>query len=115
VLEADGLRPGSPRRAGTFSLRNQTSETLAIEFRAEAAATGLDGLVRVRLSSADATLAATTLQGLRAGSEIPLELASGSAAEVRVEAWIPASIDSGYESRTAAVALIPVSTEVGRR
>lgn len=114
VLVADGLRPGGPRSSETFSLGNQTSATLGIDFRAEAVATGLDGLLQVRLSSAGAILADSTLQGLRSGSATPLELAPGNSAEVRVETWIPASIDSGYESRSAEVSLIPRLAEVRR-
>lgn len=114
VLSADELRPGSPRSSATFSLGNQTSATLGIDFRAAAVATGLDGLLRVRLSSGDTVLADTTLQGLRSGSAIPLEVDAGSVAEVRVETWIPASIDSGFESRVAEVSLVPVFAEVRR-
>jgi hypothetical protein len=114
VLTATGLRPGTPSSSATFSLANQTSATLGIDFRAKAAATGLDGLLRVRLSSGATVLADTTLQGLRSGSDAALELRSGTVAQVRIETWIPASIDSGYESRSAEVSLIPVLAEIRR-
>jgi hypothetical protein len=111
VLEAAGLRPDGPHAAASFDLRNQTGKTLGVAFRAKSGASGLDGLLRVRLRSAGKTIADATLQGLRAGSDVPVELASGAGAEIRVEAWIPVSVDSGYESRSANVSLVPVISE----
>ena len=67
-LARRALTPGGPPAAASFTVRNQTGKTLAVGFRADAAARELDGLLRIRLRAGDATLADTTLQGLRHGS-----------------------------------------------
>ena len=110
VLKAD-MRPGERHATATFGVRNQTGETLSVGFRAKAGASHLDGLLRVRLRSSETTIADTTLQGLRDGSDVPVALLSGAKAKIRIEAWIPTSVDSGYESRSAKVSLIPVLAE----
>jgi len=104
-LLARALTPDGPPARARFTLRNQTGETLAVGFRADAGARQLDGLLRIRLRAGDTTLANTTLQGLRNGSATVL-LRSGAARSISLEAWIPDATND-YEGRHADVALTP--------
>ncbi|MDX6587480.1 MAG: hypothetical protein QOI31_1953 [Solirubrobacterales bacterium] len=114
VLNSVSLEPGASRALTNFDLRNQTGEKLAIGFKADGADSAMDGLLRIRLSSAGAVLADTTLQGLRAGSEPGLALHPGESAEIDVSVWIPAEIETGYESRRADLSLVPEITKAHR-
>ncbi|MCW3014648.1 MAG: hypothetical protein JWO02_1740 [Solirubrobacterales bacterium] len=107
VLGSRSLVPGGRRTQARFTIRNQTGKTLVVGFRAPAASTPLDGLLRVRLSSAGASLANSTLQGLRRGSAATLRIASGTTRRLRVQAWIPRDISDGYEGQQATVLLTP--------
>ena len=111
-LTARALTPGGPAAAASFTVRNQTGKTLAVAFRAHATARGLDGLLRIRLRAGEATLADTTLQGLRQGSASALRLRSGAALAVSVSAWIPNGIND-YEGRDVAVELTPTLRPAG--
>jgi hypothetical protein len=104
-LVARALTPDGPPASARFEVRNQTGETLAVGFRAEAGARQLDGLLRIRLRAGDATLANTTLQGLRNGSAAVL-LRPGAARSITLDAWIPAGTND-YEGRRADVELTP--------
>ncbi|WP_022927967.1 hypothetical protein [Patulibacter americanus] len=108
ALASRGILPGATPAQADAAVRNQTGQELTVGFRAEAPARDLDGLLRIRLSVDGQTLADTTLQGLRAGTRIPLALNAGVERTVRVELWIPGSITAGYQGRTAAVTLTPV-------
>jgi hypothetical protein len=112
LLASGPLRPGS-RAAATMRLRNQTGERLFVRLRARPDSTALDGTARVRLSGAGRTLAAGTLESLRAGSAGAIALAPGAGAAVRVTAWIPADTETGYEGASVGVVLEPVE-EAGR-
>jgi hypothetical protein len=113
VLPPRSIVPGAARSTADAVVRNQTGQTLAVGFRAEAQARDLDGLLRVRLSADGQTLADTTLQGLRGGTQTPLALAPGQARSVRIELWIPAEITDGYQGRSAAITLVPVVGAAG--
>jgi hypothetical protein len=104
-LLARALTPDGPPASARVTVRNQTGETLAVGFRAEAGARQLDGLLRVRLRAGDRTLANTTLQGLRNGSAT-VRLPSGAARSITLEAWIPDGTND-YEGRHADVELTP--------
>jgi hypothetical protein len=106
-LRARALTPGGAPASASFTVRNQTGRTLAVGFRAGAGSHELDGLLRIRLRSGDATLADTTLQGLRHGGASTLSLRSGAALPVAVEAWIPEGT-TDYEGRDVAVELTPM-------
>jgi hypothetical protein len=103
---ARALTPGAAPAKQHFSVRNQTGTTLAVGFRASAGARQLDGLLRIRLRAGGATLADTTLQGLRHGSASTLRLPPGAIGEVSVEAWIPGGT-TDYEGRDVAIELTP--------
>ena len=104
-LAARALTPDGPPASARFEVRNQTGETLAVGFRADAGARQLDGLLRIRLRAGDTTLANTTLQGLRNGSAT-VRLRSGAARSITLDAWIPDGTND-YEGRHADVALTP--------
>jgi hypothetical protein len=106
VLVAAALRPGGGRAADGFSVRNQTGSDLAVDLVARPDSTALDGLLRVRAWAADRLLADTTLEGLRA-RPLPLRLASGQRARLRLQAWLPREVLSGYEGRLVEVSLVP--------
>jgi hypothetical protein len=106
VFVADALRPGGPRAAGGFRVRNQTAADLVVALEASAGSTALDGLLRVRVEAGGRVLADTTLQGLRA-RPLRLRLASGEGARLSMRAWLPRDILSGYEGRLAEVLLTP--------
>lgn len=110
LLQTGPLRPGD-RAGGRFVVRNQTGERLDVRLRATPSSTALDGIAQVRLASAGRTIAETTLQALRAGSEGALALAPGAAAVVAITVSIPAEIESGYEGSNVAVSLAPVHGE----
>jgi hypothetical protein len=111
-LVARALTPGGPAAAASFTVRNQTGETLAIGFLAHTTTHELDGLLRIRLRAGDRMLADTTLQGLRQGSASTLRLSSGAALAVSVQAWIPDGT-TGYEGRDVAVDLAPTLQRKG--
>jgi hypothetical protein len=112
VLKAPALMPGDPPAVASFTVRNQTGTTLAVGFRAHAAARDLDGLLRIRLRAGNRMLADTTLQGLRGGSASTLRLRSGAALAVSVQAWIPDGLND-YEGRDVAVDLTPALRQAG--
>jgi hypothetical protein len=105
------MRPGSHAR-GSFTLSNQTGETLAVRLRAKPNSTALDGTAQVRLESHGHVLSEGTLQALRQGTAKAVRLAPGGTAPVHVVAWIPAEVETGYEGRDVAVALEPVEKTV---
>jgi hypothetical protein len=107
LLASGPLRPGR-HAEGSFSLRNQTGETLAVRLRAQPSSTALDGTAQVRLQSRGVVVFNGTLQALRQGTAEAVRLRPGAAAPVRVTAWIPADVETGYEGRRVAVALEPV-------
>jgi hypothetical protein len=113
VLTARPIVPGAGPAQADALVRNQTGQDLAVGFRADAPTRDLDGLLRVRLSAGGRTLADTTLQGLRAGTQTPLALAPGTAQSVRVAVWIPSSVTDGYQGRSAAITLTPVVRTAG--
>jgi len=104
-LAARSLRPGGPAAAGKVTVRNQTGTTLAVGFRAHAAARDLDGLLRIRVLAGDRTLADATLQGLRDGTA-SIAMRPGASLAVSVQAWIPDGT-TDYEGRDVAVELTP--------
>lgn len=106
LLVSGPMRPGSHAR-GSFTLSNQTGETLAVRLRAKLSSTALDGTAQVRLESRGVVLSEGTLQALRQGTTVPLRLSPGGAAPVQVVAWIPAEVETGYEGRDVAVSLEP--------
>lgn len=112
VLVADTLRPGGPRAASGFQVRNQTGAGLAVDLKATADSTALDGLLRLRVRRAGRVLADTTLEGARQ-QPLRLELASGQRARLRLEAWLPKDILSGYEGRLVTVSLVPEVQALG--
>ena len=105
-LLARALTPEGPPVSARFTVRNQTGAALTIGFRAVAGARQLDGLLRIRLRAGDATLANTTLQGLRNGSAT-VRLRSGAARSITLDAWIPDGTND-YEGRHADVVLTPM-------
>ena len=105
-LLARALTPDGPPASASFTIRNQTGETLTVGFRAHAGARQLDGLLHVRLRAGARTLANTTLQGLRHGSAATVRLRSGAARSISLEAWIPDGTND-YEGRDVAVELTP--------
>jgi hypothetical protein len=107
LLASGPMRPGSHAH-GSFTLRNQTGETLALRLRAKPSSTALDGTAQVRLESRGVVLSEGTLQALRQGTAEPLKLQPGAAAPIQVLAWIPAEVETGYEGRDVAVSLEPV-------
>ena len=108
ALEQDSLRPGGPAAEGSFTVRNQTGETLSVSFRAKGGSTALDGALRVRLDAPGANLSDGTLQALRAGSAA-ISLPSGATAQLRLEAWIPAEIaQGGFLGGAVNAKLVPV-------
>jgi hypothetical protein len=106
LLTSGPMRPGS-HATGSFTLSNQTGETLAVRLRAKPSSTELDGTAQVRLQSGGVVLSEGTLQALRQGTPEAVKLRPGGAARVRVTAWIPAEVETGYEGRNVAVALEP--------
>jgi hypothetical protein len=106
LLASGPMRPGSHAR-GSFTLRNQTGETLAVRLRAKPSSTQLDGTAQVRLESRGIVLSEGTLQALRQGTNEAVRLRPGGAAVVQVTAWIPAEVETGYEGRNVSVALEP--------
>jgi hypothetical protein len=107
LLASTDMRPGSHAH-GSFILRNQTGETLAVRLRAKPSSTALDGTAMVRLESRGVVFSEGTLQALRQGTAKPLKLQPGAAAPVQVLAWIAAEVETGYEGRDVAVSLEPV-------
>jgi hypothetical protein len=105
-LIARALTAGGAPASASFTVRNQTARTLAVGFRAHAAARELDGLLRIKLRAADKTLANSTLQGLRHGSASTLRLRARATRRVAVKAWITDGT-SDYEGRDVAVELTP--------
>jgi len=91
---------------GTFQVRNQTGEDLAVTLRAEVDSTALNGLLEVGVRSGGRLLAESTLEGLRV-RPIKLQLASGQGARLTLEAWLPAQVLSGYEGALVDVTLTP--------
>lgn len=104
LLEDAHLRPGR-HAEGELVLRNQTGARLAVALRATPSSTALDGITRVRIETGAETIFDSTLGALREGTDAPLRLGPGAAAEVRVEAWIPAAEETGYEGRRVDVGL----------
>jgi hypothetical protein len=109
VLDAHALSPLGKPATTSFTVRNQTSQTLPLGFRGHPDSRALDGLVRVRLTAGREQLASTTLQGLRAGTEPVLRLPSGDSRRIRLETWIQRSVSEGYQGVRADVSLIPTS------
>lgn len=107
VLPLTTLSPDAGPQTGTFVIRNQTSATMRLGFRAAADSRDLDGLLRIRLSAGRRRLADATLQGLRQGSTQTVSLASGASTRVTVLAWIPKDVGDGYVGRQADVSLVP--------
>jgi hypothetical protein len=105
LLEAR-LRPGGPRAGGTFTIRNQTGEDLAVALRAEVSSTSLNGLLEVRVRGGGRLLAESALEGLRV-RPIRLQLASGQRARLDLEAWLPSQVLDGYEGALVDVTLTP--------
>jgi hypothetical protein len=91
-----------------MTLRNETGERLAIGLAAQPSSSALDGIARVRIIAAGRTIADSTLQALRDGTEGRVSLAPGAGARVRVIAVIPAGVETGYEGRRVSVRLVPV-------
>lgn len=115
VLVASALRPGGKRATDDFLLRNQTGADLAVDLLTRPDSTALDGLLRVRAWENGRLLADTTLEGLRA-RPLPLGLASGQRARLRLQVWLPREVLSGYEGRLVEVSLVPeVRTLEGSR
>ena len=112
VLVGHSLRPGGRSVASTFGVRNQTGQHLAVELRAKADSSALNGLLRLRLSANGRALADTTLQGVEQNA-VGLNLASGAQSSLRIEAWIPANVRSGYEGRAVTVSLQPTLRNIG--
>jgi len=106
LLASGPMRPGTHAR-GSFTLRNETGEALAVRLRAKPSSTALDGTAEVRLESRGVVLSEGTLQALQQGTEEAVRLRPGAAAPVQVVAWIPAEVETGYEGRDVAVALEP--------
>jgi hypothetical protein len=106
-IESGPMRPGS-HASGVLTLRNETGKRLAVGLAAQPSSTALDGIVRVRIVAAGRTIADTTLQALRDGTEGKVSLAAGAGAAVRVIAVIPADVETGYEGRRVSVRLVPV-------
>jgi hypothetical protein len=106
------LRPGGARTSGTFAIRNQTGTTLGVSLRARPDSTALDGLLRVRLAFEGRTLASTTLQGLRAGSDT-VRIPSGATRMLRLEAWLPRDPAGDSAGVPVDVSLVPATTPIG--
>jgi hypothetical protein len=106
LLASGSMRPGSHAQ-GSFTLRNQTGEKLAVRLRAEPSSTELDGTAQVQLRSGGVAVFEGTLQALRQGTAEAVKLRPGGAARVQVTAWIPAEVETGYEGRNVSVALEP--------
>jgi hypothetical protein len=106
VFVAGALRPGGHRAAGSFRIRNQTADDLAIELSAGADSTALNGLLRLTVRVDARLVADTTLEGLLL-RPVRLHLASGGRARLGLEAWLPGDILSGYEGRLVKVSLVP--------
>lgn len=113
-LTAAAMRPGSGPTAGGFRMRNQTGKDLAIALKVTANSSALDGLLRIRGRIGRRVVADTTLEGLRR-RPLRLQLLSGQAARVRLEAWLPTDILSGYAGRLVDVTLVPDARALGGR
>ena len=112
VVVAADLRPGGERAADSFGVRNQTGTGLAVELVARPDSTALDGLLRVKAWEDGRLLADTTLGGLRA-RPLPLRLASGEEARLRLQVWLPREVLSGHEAQLVDVALKPELRPLG--
>jgi hypothetical protein len=106
-IESGPMRPGS-HASGTLTLRNETGKRLAVGLAAQTSSRALDGIARVRIIAAGRTIADSTLQALRDGTEGRVSLDPGAGATVRVIAVIPADVETGYEGRRVSVRLLPV-------
>ncbi len=115
VLVAAALRPGGERVGDGFLVRNQSGTDLAVDLVARPDSTALDGLLRTKAWAEERLLADTTLEGLRE-RPLPLRLASGEGARLRLVVWLPREVLSGYEGRLVEVSLVPeVRTLEGSR
>ena len=111
LFSSGPMRPGSDA-GGKMRLRNESGKPLDVSVRATPSSTALDGIAHVRITSAAGTIADTTLQALRQGSD-SVRIAPGESATLRVRAWIPADTETGYEGRRVSVELATVE-EIAR-
>jgi hypothetical protein len=109
---ADSVRPGGPRAVGSFLVRNQTGDDLAVALEGVADSTELNGLLRLRVLIGTRLAADGTLEDLLR-RPLRLQLGSGEGVRLRLEAWLPGSVLSGYEGALVEVSLDPASQVLG--
>jgi hypothetical protein len=109
---ADSVRPGGRRATGSFLVRNQTGDALAVALGGVADSTELNGLLRLRVLIGTRLVTDGTLEDLLR-RPLRLQLGSGQSVRLRLEAWLPGSVLSGYEGTLVEVSLDPASEVLG--
>ena len=97
---------------GSFLVRNQTGDELAVALEGVADSTELNGLLRLRVLIGARLAADGTLEDLLR-RPLSLRLGSGQRVRLRLEAWLPGSVLSGYEGALVEVSLDPATQVLG--